>query len=206
MARVVGTAPAQRTVYALLVPRGADVPPPSGTIIDQTLSDGDGDWELVLSQTTAHDAYYFVRIWGEAQALYIDVPPGEGPFLAADITIDPPGQNLPDLPPSWQLPDYVRTSTLGQPGGVATLDAEGLLTAAQRPPGGGPGGGPGSHLYTQTEPSTVWAISHPLEFVPAGIEVFDHVGVRHYPDITWPNASTVQLAFDTVVRGTARLS
>lgn len=65
---------------------------------------------------------------------------------------------------------------------------------------------PGYYLYEQTEPSTVWLISHPLQFIPAGIEVIDHVGDRHYPIITWPDAQTVQLSFNVAVRGTARLS
>lgn len=206
MARVFGMAPAHRNVYALLVPRNAEVPPPVGGLIDQVVADADGVWELALSQTTEHDAYYLVRIWGQEESLYIDVPAGDGTYDADFLAIDPPGQTIPELPPSWQLPDYVLTAALGQPEGVATLGADGLLTASQRPPGGGPGGGPGSHLHSQTEPSTVWLINHPLEFVPSGIEVFDHIDVRHYPDITWPNASTVRLAFDTDVRGTARLS
>jgi len=65
---------------------------------------------------------------------------------------------------------------------------------------------PGYYIYEQTEPSTVWLISHPLQFIPAGIEVIDHVGDRHYPIITWPDANTVRLDFNVAVRGTARLS
>lgn len=63
-----------------------------------------------------------------------------------------------------------------------------------------------SYLWEQTEPSTVWLIEHPLQFIPAGIEVFDHVGTQHHPLVSWPDAGTVRLDFNTPVYGTARLS
>jgi hypothetical protein len=49
---------------------------------------------------------------------------------------------LADVTPAEQAPAlvvYVLASTLGQPGGVATLGNDGILTAAQRPAGGGGG-------------------------------------------------------------------
>lgn len=63
-----------------------------------------------------------------------------------------------------------------------------------------------SYLYTQATPSSVWVIPHGLTFQPAGIDVADHLGNPHYPIVTHSNATTVQLAFSTDVRGTARLS
>jgi hypothetical protein len=65
---------------------------------------------------------------------------------------------------------------------------------------------PAAYTHTQVTPATIWLISHPLSFEPAGIEVVDHVGTQHYPLVTYPNASTVRLAFRRNVYGTARLS
>lgn len=63
-----------------------------------------------------------------------------------------------------------------------------------------------SYTHVQVTPSSVWVIPHGLGFTPAGIDVSDHVGNPHYPIVTYPAAGTVQLAFTTDVRGTARLS
>lgn len=63
-----------------------------------------------------------------------------------------------------------------------------------------------AYLHTQVEPSTVWLITHGLAFPPAAVEVFDHLGDRHHPDVAWPSSTEVRLGFLTSVRGTARLS
>jgi hypothetical protein len=63
-----------------------------------------------------------------------------------------------------------------------------------------------SYIWEQDTPATVWLISHPLGFQPAAVEVFEHTGTRHYPQVTYPDASTVRLDFNRDVRGTARLS
>lgn len=92
-----------------------------------------------------------------------------------------------------------------------------VSTAVAVLPVAGPPGPPGvpglpgdavnlAHLHTQDAPSTVWLIVHTLPFPPAAVDVIDHTGVRHHPDITWPDAATVRLTFLTDVRGTARLS
>jgi hypothetical protein len=65
---------------------------------------------------------------------------------------------------------------------------------------------PAAYTHTQVTPATVWIISHPLPFEPAGIEVVDHAGTQHYPQVTYPDASTVRLAFRRTIYGTARLS
>lgn len=62
------------------------------------------------------------------------------------------------------------------------------------------------YAHEQVTPSSVWVIPHSLTFRPGGITVLDHVGIPHYPIVTYPTAGTVQLAFTTDVRGTARLS
>lgn len=74
--------------------------------------------------------------------------------------------------------------------------------------GGGGGGsdGPFSYLHTQDSPATVWVVNHGLPFIPSGIEVYDNVGTKHYPTVTWPTGTSVRLDFNFDVRGTARLS
>lgn len=97
------------------------------------------------------------------------------------------------------------TATNGQ---VLTKTADGQWRP-MTPTGGGPGGdpsGPLSYLHTQDEPATVWLIFHGLSFQPSGIEVLDHIGERHYPELSYVDAVTVRLDFLSSVRGVARLS
>lgn len=63
-----------------------------------------------------------------------------------------------------------------------------------------------SYTHTQDSLSTVWLIEHGLAFTPAGVEVFDHLGDRHYPVLSYPETGLVRLDFLTPIRGTARLS
>lgn len=63
-----------------------------------------------------------------------------------------------------------------------------------------------SYRHEQIDPATVWLITHGLAFDPAGVEVFDHVGARHYPTVSYPAAGQVRLDFLTPIRGIARLS
>lgn len=65
---------------------------------------------------------------------------------------------------------------------------------------------PLAYRHEQAIPSSVWLVPHDLPFPPSGVEVRDHLGNPHHPIVTWPSASTVQLAFGYDVRGTARLS
>jgi hypothetical protein len=198
---------ARRLVYATLHPTNAVLPvigtPPG---VDRTFTDSNGDWELNLRRSAGYAAHYVVRVWLH-KTYRIDVPAEPGPYQVESLLTDEPDGDA-ENPPSWGLPDYVKRNELGIPSGVATLNADGILTEAQRPPSNGGGGpsGPLSYQYTQIEPSTVWLITHGLSFVPSGIEVVDHMGVRQYPDITHPSNTAVQLGFDTDVRGTARLS
>lgn len=98
--------------------------------------------------------------------------------------------------PATRLADLTDVETAGAaPGHALALSADGPWRAA-----------PLAHLHEQTNPSTVWLVAHELPFPPAAVEVHDHLGLRHYPTVTHPTASTVQLAFGFDVRGTARLS
>lgn len=63
-----------------------------------------------------------------------------------------------------------------------------------------------SHTHQQTSPSTIWVIAHGLPFQPAAVEVVDHVGRHHYPQVVYLSDLLVQLRFGRDVRGTARLS
>lgn len=198
---------AGRLVAATLEPVGFDasilpmVNPPGRETVTTA---ADGTWELNLRQTDGFAAYYRIRIWLHGTA-YCDVPAGVGPFELADIAIERPPIDDEQVPPTWEVPPYVRRSEMGQPHGVATLNEMGVLAVGERPPGGTVG--PLSETYTQIEPSTVWLATHALSFQPSGIVVLDHLGARHFPaEITWPNDSTVQLSFLESIRGTVRLS
>lgn len=201
---------AGRMVAATLEPAGFDAsvlpmvnPPGKETVLTAT----DGTWELNLRQTFGFAAYYRIRVWLNGTA-YCDVPAGEGPFALADITIERPPIDDEQIPPTWEVPPYVRRSEMGQPHGVATLNELGVLSVGERPPSTGGGDtGPLSDTYTQLEPSTVWLATHDLSFRPSGIVVYDHLGARHFPDeITWPSDTAIQLSFSESIRGTVHLS
>lgn len=102
------------------------------------------------------------------------------------------------------------------PGSIVRVEPPTIPGVAVLPVAGPPGppGEPGlpgdavnlAHLHTQDAPSTVWLITHGLPFAPAAVDVLDHLGARHHPQVTWPDAATVRLDFLTDVRGTARFS
>jgi hypothetical protein len=87
----------------------------------------------------------------------------------------------------------VLTKTAAGPWSPATVTGEGPPTVL-------------SYRHQQDSPSTVWLITHGLPFEPAGVEVFDHLGARHHPTVSYPSAGVVRLDFNTPVRGIARLS
>lgn len=126
-----------------------------------------------------------------------------------EVVLEQPGMPTFQLP-SPQAPTVALVAVTGPAGeGVATLgprvdELELQVDALEIATGGDPP--PLAYLHTQTAPATVWLISHPLSFVPAGVEVFDHTGARHYPVLSYPDPSTVRCDFMTTVRGTARLS
>lgn len=92
-------------------------------------------------------------------------------------------------------------------GQVLARETDGIWRPTTPATGGGGGGaGPLSFFYEQTEPSTVWLVAHDLLFIPAAYEVVDHLGDRHFPRVSVPTSNTIQLDFDTPVRGTVRLS
>lgn len=126
------------------------------------------------------------------------------PFeLAPGVTVQVVPPSVPSLqmgsPPSSSVMVVPIPGPRGAPGDAAEIDL--LLARLQDLEDS-----IYSYTWTQDEPSTVWLISHPLGFIPAGVEVKDHVDAQHFPIVSWPDSSTVQLNFTTPIRGTARLS
>lgn len=201
-----------RPVYAFVAPRDTPmddeaIDPPGG--VDRTKTNNHGQWELNLRRTMGiADAYYIVRVWLHS-SVSIDVPAGPGPYDVESILLDPAALP-PDQPDNWTFPAYIPVSEKGAPGGVATLNSDSKLTTSQRwtVSGGGTGepSGPLSYTHTQTMPSSVWLINHDLPFRPSGVVVIDHIGERHFPNVSFPNDASVQMQFSVDVRGVAYLS
>lgn len=125
--------------------------------------------------------------------------PGASPVRVVQVTAAPSaGGGARSLD---ELSD-VEGATAALPGQVLAKTADG----SWRPTTLAAGSGPQSYLHEQASPSTVWLITHGLGFAPAGVEVFDHLGARHHPVLTYPSPGVVRLDFLTPVRGTARLS
>ncbi|MGL5908732.1 MAG: hypothetical protein ACRCZP_01945, partial [Phycicoccus sp.] len=106
-------------------------------IVARLVTDSVGEFAVPLIPNTAYrqpDTYYRVRV---AAAEYTIRVPAAGPVRLWDCRIDPTTL-LP--PPMQPPPGVVLRDEVGAPNGVATLGADGVLTAAQRPPGGGGGG------------------------------------------------------------------
>jgi hypothetical protein len=98
----------------------------------------------------------------------------------------------------------VEGADLATPGQVLAKTSDGMWSPATIS-----GEGPPtvlSYRHEQVAPATVWLITHPLPFEPAGVEVFDHLGARHFPPMSYPAVGQVRLDFNTPIRGTARLS
>lgn len=119
-----------RVVYAMLRPAIADLPAPTEPVVSSVVTDSSGHWELRLRQTVGTGAHYTIRVW-LSDTYDVDVPLSSTPVLVDDIVVDL--SEVPDVPPTWQLPPYVKLTEEGVPNGVATLGPDGILLAAQRP-------------------------------------------------------------------------
>ena len=129
----------------------------------------------------------------------VNVPgPGEGGVVEVVL----PGGSISPVPdpPADLGPLTARVDVLE--GSDATQNNR--LTALEL--GGGTSIPSLAYRHEQALSSSVWVIVHGLPFRPSGIGVVDHLGNPHYPVITWPDDTTVQLAFGYDVRGVARLS
>lgn len=83
-------------------------------------------------------------------------------------------------------PIFALASTIGQPDGLATLDAQGQLSISERVDGGGGA----THVYQQPTAAPQWTIVHNLGYPPHGITVItDEFGLTE-ADIAWPVPET----------------
>lgn len=124
--------------------------------------------------------------------------PDTTPF---SYVIEPQGSTL-DLstvprvttPPAGQL--YIPATALGQPGGVATLGPDGILTASQRPVGSSL---PSPvFVHTQSVPQSVFFAAHNLGRRPAAIALFslDYAVPLDEFDVLHIDANNLRVAMD----------
>lgn len=115
--------------------------------------------------------------------------------------IDPQGSTVdlstvPRLstPPSGQL--FIPATALGQPGGVATLGPDGILTASQRPTTGSVASP--VFVHTQSTPTAVFIAAHNLGRRPAAVALFslDYSVPFDEFDVLHLDANTLRVAFD----------
>jgi hypothetical protein len=102
-----------------------------------TVTDAAGAWSLDLTpqvEIAATGTYY--EVWAGGDVVFAVVP-AVGPVELANILVDPATLN-PQPPAAPSL--YLARAERGQPGGVASLGADGKVPAGQLPAGGGGGG------------------------------------------------------------------
>lgn len=111
---------------------------PVATGADDVVSDSAARWELNLLPTAGSGRVVRIASIG-LFTVYADIPVavtgGAGDLTAIDVTtllVDPDTLGPLSTDPSVYLP----RALLGQPNGVASLGADGILTASQRPGGG----------------------------------------------------------------------
>lgn len=118
------------------------------------------------------------------------------------VTMEPPTTRVAVVAPTlpvvvMQPPDttVLALPVVGPPG-------------PQGPPGSGDGGDPvaGAYTHTQAVASTVWDISHPLGYRPAGIRVEGSDGDTYWPRVEYLSADTVRLHLPESINGTAYFS
>lgn len=179
MTRVVGVAVdpetgdpvSKRLVYATLLPPSAIgfFPPDDDEYDEETITGDDGSWELNLRPTVGTAAYYRLRVWLNATYI-VDVPDVDEIVNVLDIAIPPPDPGEPPVDPG----PYLMRSELAIPNGIATLGPDGILTASQRPEGGGASG---RYTHSQTTAATVWKVNHNLGYYPSAWSLFDDGGL-----------------------------
>lgn len=134
----------------------------------------------LLNDTGVPDLQYQVveRIIGQPLDSYVITPTGS----AIDLNTIPRG-----------APIFALASTIGQPNGLATLDAQGQLSIGQRVNGGGGA----SYVYQQASAAPLWTIVHNLGYPPHGITVVTTEYGLTEADIAWTvPETTVTLNFN----------
>lgn len=127
----------------------------------------------VTSDTDVPDLQYQVveRIIGQPTTSYVIAPTGS--------TID-----LNTISRSGPL--FALASMIGQPNGLATLDAQGQLAIGQRVNGGGGA----TYIYEQADQAPQWTVVHNLGYPPHGITVITNEFGLTEADISWPVPET----------------
>lgn len=129
--------------------------------------------ESLINDTDVPDLQYQVveRIIGQPLNSYVITPTGS----AIDLNTIPRGD-----------PIFALASTIGQPNGLATLDAQGQLSIGERVNGGSGT----TYIYQQSTAASQWTIVHNLGYPPHGITVItDQYGLTE-ADIAWPVPET----------------
>jgi hypothetical protein len=104
-------------------------------------------------------------------------------------------------PPAGQL--YLTAESLGQPNGVARLDATGKVPASELPDDIGGGG---ALTYTQPAPAAVWGpIQHNFGYRPPAVSVFSLDWGTEYGEfqVIHLDSNSLRIAMDTPVPGVA---
>jgi hypothetical protein len=108
-------------------------------------------------------------------------------------------------PPQGQL--YLTAASLGQPNGVARLDANGKVPASELPDDdGGSGGGGGSLQFTQAVAAAVWGpVQHNFGYRPPAVSVFSLDWGTEYGEfqVIHLDSNSLRIAMDTPVPGVA---
>lgn len=127
----------------------------------------------LVSDIDVPDLQYQVveRIIGQPLDSYVINPAGS----AIDLDTIPRGQ-----------PIFALASTIGQPNGLATLDAQGQLSIGQRVNGGGGA----TYVYEQPDAAPLWTITHNLGYPPHGITVITNEYGLTEADLSWPVPET----------------
>lgn len=129
--------------------------------------------ESLVSDVDVPDLQYQVveRIIGQPLDSYVITPTGS----TVDLNSIPRGD-----------PIFALSASIGQPNGLATLDAQGQLSIGQRVNGGGGA----TYIYQQSDAAPQWTIEHNLGYPPHGITVITNEYGLTEADISWPVPET----------------
>lgn len=137
------------------------------------------DWKAAMSTTPDQPVW---EGYATLPALEARIPKVEKHAPGGVAELDDFGKIIMDQFPS---DEFVSTSLLGQPNGVAQLDGSGVVPAAQLK---------APLVYTQMTPSAVWTINYDYAVSP-DVDVYDNNGDVVMADVNYPDDSTVTITF-----------